>query len=163
MKNLTKILLIVIIAIIASCAKEGPAGTNGNSNVIVFRYEDDFTLTSSATIKYFYPTGLTAGMVDSGLVLGFYKPPCSGNWLSCTGLGCTTDYQTRGMVLADAIETQFHFRIYDVDGTSYSGTDKIISDFKIIAIAASTVINGRTRNPRTMSYEEVCDLYHIPK
>lgn len=168
MKNLTKILMLAFVAIIASCAKEGPQGPEGNANVIVYRFEDDFTFTTSNRYKEFDLTGLTSGQLDSSLVLGYYRQSLCPNWMfsdgqgqDCGGVGSIIPHTLRSYINING--RYFAFAIYDLDGSVYSGANINYTDFKIIVVPASATINGRTRDPRTLSYEEVCDLYHIPK
>ena len=171
MKNLTKTLLMAFLAIISSCTKEGatgPAGNDGNANVILYRFEDNFTFTTSTRSKEFMLTESTSGQLDSSLVLGFYKQSGCTNWEpsqgighDCGGVGAIQPYVLNSYVNSNG--QYFSFAIKDLDGTVYSGANITYTDFKIIVIPPSVVIDGRTRDPKTMSYDELCDLYNIRK
>lgn len=139
----------------------GPQGVPGNANVKMYKFETDFTLSSSTSSKSFALTGLTTTDANSSLIVGFYllsDALCDNFWYNMEGLGCAGSYQSRSYL---ALPSSFYIQLRDIDGTSYSGSDRHFTSAKIFVIPASTVINGRTKDPRTMSYEEFCHAYNI--
>ncbi len=176
MKSMIKIFCVFAVIFAIACTKEGatgpagpagpagptgPAGPEGNANVKMYKYETDFTLSTSLSSKTFTLTGLTSTDVNNSLIVGFYllsDALCDNIWYNMTGLGCSGSYQSRSYVV---LPNSFVYLIRDVDGTAYSGSDKHFTSVKIFVIPASTVINGRTKDPRTMSYEEFCHAYDI--
>ena len=172
MKKLTKILCALLVVLTMSCAKDGatgpqgPAGTNGtngtngNANVTVYNFDTDFILSSGSSSKSF-TLPITQTQVDESLILGFYKDNACGSqfWYQSAGLGCSGSYQARAYMSNSTANTLHFFQIYDVDGSSYSGSSKTFLQYKVIVIASSSIINLRTSKPLTqMSYDEVCDL-----
>lgn len=169
MEKLTKILMIAVIAIMASCSKEGPQGpagtngtngTDGNANVTVYNFGTSFSLTGEKSLTL---TGISQSDFDNSLHLVYYKDNgCTGYWYSAPGLGCGANYQIR--IYASLSSTALYFNIKDPDGSSFSGAARNITQVKVFIIPPSSTINLRTSKPITqMSYDEVCDLYHIPK
>ncbi len=191
MKNLTKILCALLVVLTISCAKDGatgpagpqgpqgPAGTNGstgpegpvgpqgptgNANVIVYNYTTDFTLATGTDNKVINITGITQTEWDNSLKLVYYKDmngSCSSFWYAAPGLGCQSLYTIR---IYSNSTLGLNFNIKNANGTTWSGGNVTFTDVKIFVIPPSTTINLRTSKPLSqMSYEEVCELYGIPK
>jgi hypothetical protein len=142
-KLLAIILLIGIVAI--SCKKEGPQGpvgtagangTNGNANVILYAFGDTtFSAANLYRVNY-YPAGLTSGMVDSSLILAYYKQTLYNAWYPVGGIGLNGNYQTR-MFIDPAPPPCVTIRLNNIDGSAYSGADVSWDTVRIFVIPAN--------------------------
>lgn len=171
MKNITKILMITIIAIMAACSKEGPQGpagtngtngTDGNANVTVYNF--DSKTTSSGIFSY--PMQLSKGFVDSSLILVYYLPSNEDatSWYAAPGIGSVAMYETRTNMYQTSTSPSTYtlsIRLQQIGSASLYTSSVTFTKTRIFFIPANTFINGRTRDPRTMTYEEVCAAYNI--
>ncbi len=137
--------LLVLSAFMFSCSGEdgatGPAGADGNANVIVFHFG---SRTSTGTI--YYPFNITQEIMEQSLVLGYYNPAAIGDtttYYPVPGLGPWANYQTRCYTYRSS-DTQYtyQFSLMTPNGTGDYLTSTVISRFKLIVCPAS-VINSR--------------------
>lgn len=160
MKNLTKLLCVLFVVLTISCSKDSDVNTG--TGATVYNFETDFTLSSVTQIKEFI-LPISKSAVDSSLILGFYKDNNCGTsfWYQSTGLGCAGSYQVRSYMSNSTSNTLHYFQLYDIDGSSYNGSSILFTQYKVIVIPASSIVNGRKKDPKTMTYEEVCKAYNI--
>ena len=165
MKNLTKILCLMAVVIAMACSKEGPAGTagkdgkDGNANVM---YSDWFSSNwvagSGGSETYKFDTAIahiTQDVLDKGVILAYTKLTSDGTNVrplpATTSNGSTT-------VLWNYVLTVGHIKFT----TNFSMKPRNENQFRYIIIPASTHL--RLAKPlKDMTYNEVCELYNIPK
>ena len=183
MEKLTKILMIAVIAIMASCSKEGPqgpAGTNGtngvdgNANV---KYSDWFTpspwvaTTAYGTKDFAYTktdAAITQSIIDNGVVLVFgklagYNPSI---WPSTrvSQLPIVVNYVSSGAQIDtwSAYLTLGTLTIDFKNNNNYYNNISITNQFRYVIIPSSSHL--RLSKPlQSMTYDEICSLYNIPK
>lgn len=171
MKNLTKILMIAVIAIMASCSKEGPQGpagtngtngTDGNANVTVFTFGSQTT--TSGSLSYVLP--IEKSKVDSSVIVVYYNHSLEGDnyWYTVPGIGSAESFETRYYFYRSGVSPSkytLQVNLYNVGTTTFHTTSRTFSRLRVFVISANNFINGRTRDPRSMTYEEVCAAYNI--
>ena len=175
MKKLTKILMIAVIAIMASCTKEGPqgpAGTNGatgpagpigpegpigNANVMYSDWFDAGAWTTSTTgsEKFYFDrpeAKITQAILDNGVVLAYTKLISDGS--NIRALPANTATSTFWNYILTVGNIRFT--------TNLASTPRPTNKFRYVIIPSTTHL--RVAKPLTqMSYDEVCELYNIPK
>lgn len=146
-----------LLSFMAACTKEGPAGpagTNGNANVIVINHPLD-SLNDSHSISVIMPASVTPGMVDSGLILVYYFGEVTGGcnlWYPSPGLGCGSNYQTRWYYAKQFNEV--YLSIKNPDGGTYTGNTKVIAKTKVVIATGTTFLSGK-KDIDFGNYEEV--------
>ncbi|MBK7149937.1 MAG: hypothetical protein IPH78_14300 [Bacteroidetes bacterium] len=154
-KTLPFLLPLALLFIVASCTKEGPAGADGkdgNANVIVITHGPD-TLSDSKLVLVQLPDSITPGMVDSSLILVYFKgsqvQACN-FWYQSPGLGCGGSYQTRWVYRFE--QNVVALEIRDVDGSSYSGVPQLVSAAKVVIAKGDAFFTGK-KEADLSSYE----------
>jgi hypothetical protein len=145
MEKLKLMAIVLLIGIIAvSCKKEtgpaGPAGTNGNdgnANVTMYVYGTQSFTSVNGYIASFTPTGLTASMIETSMMLSYYKPGANYPWYTVGGLGANLAYQTRMLMYTDPISIDI--RLNNPDGTAYTGIDQTWDSVRIFVVPASVI------------------------
>ena len=156
MKNVTKILCLFVMILAMACTKEGPqgpAGANGNANVQYSDWITSSTWTGSSGSYVFdvTDTKITQPILDQGVVLAFAK-------LVADGANIRPLPTTISSVSWTFIVTlgAIHFT------SSLSTTPASTNQFRYIIIPTTTHL--RLKKPlNQMTYDEVCELYNIPK
>lgn len=145
MKNVKLIAIVLMLGIMAvSCKKEkgpvgpagpaGQAGVNGNANVTVYGY-GSHTFTSGSPWSYYYPDGLTGGMIDSSTIMMYYSQ-YPGEWNVANGFGPGADYANI-VYTSDGPPASVNVYLQNVDGGSYSGGDVTWDSVRIFVIPAN--------------------------
>ena len=192
MKNLVTLVILTFAVLQFSCTKEGPAGPQGASgpqghagaagatgpagtaNIL---YSSWFltgaagwdTVTNAATYGAFATydkpaTGITQDIIDNGIVLAYMKgDPTTGladdvfplPYTIGPGFGFTDHWD---FVLNTAGNIRFLYKSdFPWTPTELGGI------FFRYVIVPGAVVTGRMRDPRKMTYDEVCEAYGIPK
>ena len=148
---------LAFLLFMAACTKEGPAGpagTNGNANVIVVNHPTD-TVGSSEIIEIYLPASVTPSMIDSGLILVYYfgavNDACE-FWYPSPGLGCGGLYQTRWIY--DKLTNAVTLTIRNPDGSAYTGPNRIFAKTKVVIATGTTFLTGK-KDIDFSNYEEV--------
>lgn len=161
MKKLTKILMVALIVIMASCSKEGPqgpAGTNGNANV---QYSDWMAVPSwtgygTATATYDWTTpAITQAILDSAAILIYYRYGTETQYKILPHFESVTKVFTGNFLVGHIL-----LKYQNIDGgTVTPSADQ--NKFRYMIIPGNTHL--RLKKPLIqMTYEEVCSLYNIP-
>jgi hypothetical protein len=181
------VLLLAITFVIVNCTKEGPAGPAGpagpqgnagltgpagpagTANVIYSPWFAVSTLTPLDSthvdyggIKRYIRTapGVTAAIIDNGLVLSYWRVG-TGTTVPPTSIPFTLD-QTGTYYMSFWLNTGRIFYFTKIFGTTGGWTPNSTGEFRYVIIPGG-VLGGRTRDPRTMTYQEVCQAYGIPE
>ena len=148
----------------------GPQGPAGNASVIYSNWFSNTTMdipwadtTLSATGETMgwalkYTPDITQGILDSGVVLCYAR-----SYVMIAPQ--LLPYFVFGLQLNFApMEGSILFYISNPSSSYTSGIYPDDSfDYRYIIIPGSIVANGRLRDPRTMSYQELCKTYNIPQ
>ena len=168
MKKLKLIAMLLLIGAVAiSCKNEagpaGPAGangtngTNGNANVKVYGYGSTTLNATNAYYAHFNPTGLTAGKIDSSLIVSYYMAG-SGQWNMANGLGPSGMYST--IQYTDPIPpATINIYLRNGDGTGYSGADITWDSVRIFVIPASILKSTPAGKLDYRDYHEVSSYF----
>ncbi len=168
MKNLTKILCALMVVFMISCAKDGavgPAGVNGNANVIYSDWaksensiRDTSIDGSSLNTTHLVADSLTLTNINSATILVFTS--------FLDGLALPLPYTSYAGGKANTIS--FFSKVGKIFITRFahdnSNSVKLSSSlvYRYIIIPGSTHL--RLAKPlNQMTYDEVCELYNIPK
>ncbi len=154
MKNLTKVLIVLLITVVAiSCTKEGPAGKDGNANVYYSDWQEAGTWTGTLGAYYVdkAESKITQATLDSSLVLAYAK-------LTSDGTNVRPLPANTSGVLWNYILT-----VGNIQYTStLSGTPATSNKFRYIIVPASKHL--RLAKPYSkMTYEEICTTFNIPQ
>ena len=136
-------LVVSIMAINSGCSKEtgptGPAGPQGptgaqgaKGNANVRQYDFGSKTVGSSNAQYTFP-GMTAGMLDSSLVMLYYSEG-SNQWNVAGGCGPGCAYQT---IMYTDPTPYVEVYLEDPDGTSYSGADITWVKSRLVIIPAN--------------------------
>lgn len=160
-------LILVLAAVVYSCSGKdgpaGPAGRNGNANVIVYQYGTQTTTTG--TINYVFDA--SQGLVDSSLVLAYYNPSTEAAtaWYAVPGLGSTGAYMTRSLwYQTTAVPSQYTYRVLLLtpSGSATYTTSTTFTKFKIILVPASEINSVTSRGMLNLSdYNAVADYLRL--
>ncbi len=139
--------LLVLSALMFSCSGEdgatGPAGANGNANVMVFHYG---SRTSAGSLYYTF--AVDQEVMEQSLVLGYYNPEAIGDtttYYPVPGLGPYANYQTRCYTYIsghDPDQYTYQLLLMNPNGVGSYTTSTVISRLRLIVCPAS-VINSR--------------------
>ncbi|HNW71020.1 MAG TPA: hypothetical protein PKI01_11495 [Bacteroidales bacterium] len=162
-------MLLFMVAIAVSCKKEegpagpqGPAGTNGtdgNANVTVYGFGETLLNSGNSYWVSFEPAGLTAGMIDSSLFLTYYLPSGGGYpWYPTGCIGPDGAYQTK-LMLYNSFQISVDVRLYNPDGTAYSGTDVTWDSVRIFVVPATTFRRAEADNVDFNNYDQVKNYF----
>jgi hypothetical protein len=190
-KNLSlSVLLLAITFVIVNCTKEGPegpagpAGPQGNAgltgpqgpagtaNVIYSAWatiSSIVAITGPITDSTFADYGLckrwirnapgiTAAILDNGVILSYWK--VGAIIYSTLPYQFPVGAQTYYLGALPAVGKIIYFT--SIFGTNTGWTPNLGAELRHIIIPG-TVLGGRTRDPRTMTYQEVCQAYGIPE
>lgn len=168
MKNLKLIAIAFILGlVVVSCKKEagpsGPAGTNGtngtngNANVKVYGFGTTTLNSSNAYYAYFMPAGLTAGMIDSSVIITYYGTG-PGSWNMANGLGPVGSYSTIQYTYISPPEVGVYLR--NADGTSYSGSDVTWDSVRIFVIPAMQLKDAKIHHLDFQNYSAVRSFFY---
>ncbi len=193
MKKLTTILMVAVIAIMASCSKEGdvgpqgpqgptganganglqgPKGDTGTANVIYSNWIDaNWNVTNNTTSKtMLIPIDESlisySDLTNKAIVMMYlkqygtssiYTMPSAGRW-SNTEYDFTFGNNSVGFkgILVNLVSTN-GVALTEFQETAFRG-----NRFRYVIIKGS-ILGGRLKNPRNMTYDEVCAIYNIPK
>lgn len=151
----------------------GPAGPTGSANVI---YSPWFALSGigapnqwhdstlfdvgACAVAYRAAPGVTQAIIDNGVILGYHQQPGSTTVVDPLPKLITA---LNPNVLIDFRATVGRMIFYaTLVNSAYTPGLSISGNFRYILIPGS-VLGGRTRDPRTMTYQEVCQAYGIPE
>lgn len=167
MKNLIKILSTLVILFAIACTKEGPqgpAGTNGNANVIYSSWVTISGTTRDTTvdgskhkIKHFIADSLTADNLSNAAILSFFKIPGDENIYPLP-------YTSYAGGIANTISTlpsvgKLFITRFTHDNSGSIGISSSLQ-YRYIIIPGSK--NLRLAKPlKNMSYDEICKMYDI--
>lgn len=187
--SLLSLLLAAFTFIIINCSKEGPegppgpqgpqgnpgtqgpagpTGSTGSANVIYSAWHlpdstwrDSVIMSNNYKVNHKLSTSLTQAIIDQGVILAYKRFPntAAGTvtplpWHSAEGgIGTNWGY----MPLVGKMYYTFN---RDDNSTTVSPTN--LHGYRWILIPGG-VLGGRMRDPRTMTYEEVCQAYGIPQ
>ena len=141
--------ILLLSAFLYSCAGEdgatgpaGPAGANGtdgNANVIIYTYG----LKTTTTAEFAYTFNASQGLVDSSLVLGYFRPPgATTHWYPVPGLGFGGSYMTRcywsRTTTSPSVYT-YYVNLLTPSGSAGYTTSTTFSVFRIILAPASII------------------------
>jgi len=192
MKNLVPLVILTLGVLQFSCSKEGPAGPQGNpgaqgpagaagsagpagtANVMYSAWfltgASGWDTVTNAANYGAYATydkaaaSITQDVIDNGIVLAYMKgDPTTGladdvfplPYTIGPGFGFTDHWD---FVLNTVANIRF---LYKSD-FPWTPTELGGISFRYV-IVPSGVPTGRIRDPRKMTYDEVCDAYGIPK
>jgi hypothetical protein len=110
---------------------QGVQGAQGNANVKQYNY-DSITVSSSSSAIYTFP-GMTAGMLDSSMVLVYYSEG-SNQWNMAGGCGPGCDYQT---IMYTDPTPYVSVYLENRDGTVYSGSPVLWVKSRLVIIPAN--------------------------
>jgi len=177
-------MLLIITAIATSCKKEGPAGpagtngtngTNGNANITYSAWLpfnaanwSDVINEYGKNTRQYYDTvpEITQSIVDGGVVMVYFK---------AVGLPNPQPLPMIVYHLTSAINYSLTFRISnglltlvlsDLDDTNDPGVftgDTSIVAYRYIIIPGGVLATMGAKNPKTMTYKEVCTKFNIAK
>jgi len=177
MKHLRLSILPLLLWSMSACKKGdtgpiGPAGADGNTNVIYsdwhmtnpWIYSTTSTGTGKSTFYYdMAASGLTQGVLDSGTVLVYAKFIADPDGPGIVKLLPSIYYNLGGA------STQFRFqqglmlnKIRVICDVVPSGTPSTANEIRYVIIPGGTT-TSRLADPRSLSYRELCSLYHIPE
>jgi hypothetical protein len=145
MKKLKLLAMVLLIGIVVvSCKKEtgpaGPAGTNGkdgNANVTMYVYGAQTFTSANGYIASFTPAGLSTSMIETSMMISYYKPTGPYPWYTVGGIGSNYEYQTR--MLTYTGPTRIDIRLNNPDGTAYTGIDQAWDSVRIFVVPASVI------------------------
>lgn len=149
-------LILVMAMITVSCQKEpevgprGPAGADGNANVIVYLFGDT-TLSGSTSITYTLD-GVTPGMADTCLILPYYNTGTM--WYLVGGLGAGANYQTRFWTW-NTDPLTMGIRLHNPDGSLYTGIDVIWEAVKVYVMSPTEFRMAQDNNIDFNNYDQV--------
>ena len=128
-----------ILFMMFSCsATTGAKGTDGNANVIMYTFGSNST--SSGTMPmYTFPGDQT--LMETSLILVYYKLNGSTIWYPAPGIGTSTDYVTRiNFYLLTTNSIALYIRLVTITDQSVPYTTlTIFEKTRIIVAPASTV------------------------
>ncbi|MBL7709788.1 MAG: hypothetical protein JNJ86_11995 [Chitinophagaceae bacterium] len=145
----------------------GPQGPAGTANVIYsnwtnFGANQRDTVLFGVRYKYISAavTSITAAVVDNGAVLAYVRT-----------VGLPTEVQTLPSFIPDVALMFEHrpytgrldIRWYNMTNTGVAPTAVGSTNQYRWVVIPGGVLGGRSRDPRTMTYEEVCAAYNIPQ
>lgn len=185
MKNVKFMMLLLIVATsFCNCSKEGPQGATGpqgtqgpkgdkgdagplgvpgNANVLLFNFGSR-TFTSSTD----YSLKISAGMVDSSIVVAYYNPSTevATAWYPIPGLGNSGLFESRSFIYQTSTSPStysFSVRLLNPNGTGTYGSSVTWTKTRIFFIKASEIMTGRkTPLPDFTDYYAVCRYFEIP-
>jgi len=164
--------ILLLSAFLFSCSGEdgatGPAGKNGkdgNANVIVYTFGSSTTTSGS----FAYQFSASAGLVDSSLVLGYFRP--SGgyetHWYPVPGLGVGGFYMTRCYwyrTTTDPSEYTYYVNLLTPSGSADYTTSTTFAVFRIVLVPASEIIPLTSRGLLDLSdYNAVREYLNLPE
>ena len=164
MKKLKQIGLIMLIGIftvmINGCAKDGapgaqgPAGVNGNANVLgsntISVTSSDWTLSGYYTTSFTLPA-ITQAIVDKGVVM-VYEKMGAASW-QC--MPYTAGIEERDFTFAVGT---FKIWVHNTDGSAT--TNPGAQTYRAVAISASNLIAHPNVNWK--NYQEVKTIFNLP-
>ncbi len=187
MKKLSKILFLFSLLFFISCNKEGtigpkgdtgdtgpagPKGDTGTANVIYSGWMDaDWNVTDNATFKQMViaidETKITySDFSNKSLVLMYLKQFGTSSIYSMPGSGRWSNTNYSFMFGSNAVCCRgILVELSSTDGAALTDIQYAAvkgNKFRYIIIKGS-IPTGKIRDPRTMSYEEICHSYHIPQ
>ena len=171
MRTLKLFAMILLIGIIAvSCKKEtgptgpqGPSGTNGtngtngNANVTVYGFGSTTLNSGNGYYGYFYPAGLTSGMIDSSTVVSYYQVGAN-EWNMANGLGPAANYATIQYTYGGG-SPFVSIYLRNADGTTYTGSDVTWDSVRIFVVPANIYKIANRNNLDYKNYKAVNNYF----
>lgn len=171
MKNVTKILCLFVMVLAMACTKEGPQGPagangingtngmNGNANV---QYSD--WMTAGTWLGYDSPSAyytwntpaITQAVLDSANIVVFWS------YMGISRYNMLPYFYSNGMFIsADYSVGKITLWFKSINGTNVTPTPNM-NKFRYMIIPGNSHL--RLKKPlNQMAYDEVCELYNIPK
>jgi hypothetical protein len=145
------LVLLFVIALVGCEGDQGPAGPAGpqglpgsDGNATVIMYEFGSQSTSTGNLGYNFPA--SAGLIDSSLVLAYFKDGAGPQdlWYPVPGLGPNNDYMVRSFIDQVGLEHRYQVRLRTPDGSADYTNSVTFSEFRIILAPASEIIQLTT-------------------
>ncbi len=158
--------MCLILGIVAvSCKKEagptgqsGTNGTNGNANVRMYSYSQTTLNAGNSYYAYFSPIGLTSGMIDSSLLVTYYRSGLD-DWNVANGLGPQGRYNTIQFTIPGP-PAIVGIYLRNADGTSYTGIDVVWDSIRIFVVPANVFKIAKHDKVDFQNYKQVKDYYN---
>lgn len=179
LRKLSKLMCTISVIMILSCTKEGPAGKDGNANVIYSSWvtsphsSRDTTIDATCLrIRHLDVPELTKMMLDSAVILTYFRVGSIGPY--------TLPYTSEAGGATNMINSVYNVgKIFVYRHTfntcrfnsgipeEFPGQPVLVNlpqslEYRYVIIPGSTHL--RLAKPlNKMTYDEVCNMYNIPK
>lgn len=161
--------ILLLSAFLFSCAGEdgatGPAGKNGNANVIMYEFGPR---TSTGSISYTFE--IEQAVFERSLILGYYNPQAISDtttYYPIPGLGPWANYLTRSYTYisgTDPSRYTYLVTLMNPNGTDIYATSTVFSKLKLFVVPASVLSAVTSRGLLDLSdYNAVTKYLNLPE
>lgn len=168
-------MLLMMGIIAASCEKEGPQGpagtngtngingtngtngTDGNANVTVYGFGSKTFTSSSYEQSYILP--ITAGIVDSSVILPYYH--YQSFWYPVGSVGYMGSFSTRFYISPASPSSYLLAQVRNADGSAYTGSEVIWDSTRVFVVPANVFRSSKASNVDFSDYREVEAYYSL--